>query len=86
MLVNKTLVIKLKTGSSWINFGKVDLIYWIEYKNDYDFMGRDPYDLQLRKLGLPSWGENFKDKVKYFIESNYELVDSLYTGDTLHVE
>jgi hypothetical protein len=48
-------------------------------------MGRDPYDLQLRKLGLPSWGESFRETIKYFIESNYELVDSLYSGDTLYV-
>jgi len=86
MLVNKTLVIKLKTGSTWIDFGKVEMIYWVEYKNDYDFRGRDPYDLQIRKLGLPSWGDSFKKQIKRFIEDNCELVDSLYSGDTLRVE
>jgi hypothetical protein len=86
MLVNKTLVIKLKTGSTWIDFGKVEMIYWVEYKNDYDFRGRDPYDLQIRKLGLPSWGDSFKEQIKRFIEDNCELVDSLYSGDTLRVE
>ena len=86
MLANKSLIIKLKTGSTWIDFGKVEIIYWVEYKNDYDFRGRDPYDLQIRKLGLPSWGEAFKEQIKKFIERNCELVDSLYSGDTLHVE
>ena len=86
MLANKSLIIKLKTGSTWIDFGKIEIIYWVEYKNDYDFRGRDPYDLQIRKLGLPSWGDCFKEQIKRFIENNCELVDSLYSGDTLHVE
>lgn len=86
MLANKNLIIKLKTGTTWIDFGKVEVIYWIEYKNDYDFKGRDPYDLQIRKLGLPNWGESFKEKIKYFMESNCELIDSLYNGDTLYVD
>ena len=87
MLNQRTITIRVKTGSSWVRIENCTLKFWTHYKDDYSrWEDKEVYSIDLRELILPSWAECYRDTIKSYIDNNPNKLHRTINGMVLNVE
>lgn len=74
MLDNKKVVIRIKTGSSWVRVEDSEIFFSLQYSS---WMLDAPDSVQFISVVLPSWAECWRDRIESYLRNNIEKVQYL---------
>jgi hypothetical protein len=86
MMSRRNLIIRVKTGSSWVRIENVAIIFWVEYRSLGLSWNKDTVSsVDIRDLVLPSWSECYRKTIKEYLENNPEVLANSYNDKVIEV-